>query len=128
MKRGFGKALAAGLFAAAAVAVLPAGAASAATASPQQCTGERLCLYSHAGYDGVFAGFKYSEVDVRPFGVSRTASSLINNTDHAWCVFSNKDFSGERREIPARAKIYNLDSAQWDFNDRIESVQVGACQ
>ncbi|CAM4318715.1 peptidase inhibitor family I36 protein [Nocardiopsis rhodophaea] len=128
MKRGFGKALAAGLFAAAAVAVLPAGAASAAVApSPLQCSGERLCMYSHANYDGVFAAFSYSEPDVRPFGISKMASSIINNTDHAWCAFARADYTGERREIPARTAIRDLSSPFWKFNDRIQSVEPGAC-
>ncbi|MGW9211818.1 peptidase inhibitor family I36 protein [Embleya sp. NPDC055664] len=101
--------------------------ASPAAASPEQCSSNRFCLYEDENFQAVFAGFTRNQSQLFDRDLDDKTTAIINNTDDAWCVYSDVSYTGSRREIGPRQVVSSLLAYEWQFNDVISSISRGGC-
>ncbi|GGL92894.1 hypothetical protein GCM10010129_40820 [Streptomyces fumigatiscleroticus] len=125
-------ALAVGAAAALALNVSPASAASAATAASCE---NAFVLYDNVNYSGThlcFASWE-SESDLGkiaalPSGsIQDKTSSVKNDTDTAFCLFVDNNYSGDRFTLDAHTWIADMRVPNPYWNDKISSIRPGAC-
>lgn len=112
-----------------AVALLAGLSATSATATARvtpdsgDCRQGEFCLWDDADYQGRFGFFTSQVANLRQNGLNDNVSSVINKTDHSWCLYRDADFSGEYRVIRPGQWVPNLRNSTWGFNDMASSAR-----
>ncbi|MGW3498628.1 peptidase inhibitor family I36 protein [Streptomyces sp. NPDC001020] len=121
--------LAVGATAALALGISPASAASAASCE------NALVLYDNINYSGThlcFASWEresdLGKIAALPSGnMQDKTSSVKNDTDTAFCLFVDNNYSGDRFTLNAHTWIADMRVPNPYWNDKISSVRPGAC-
>jgi hypothetical protein len=114
------------VLAAVALSVTLASSASARTFSRalQMCPNGKICLFEHRNYDGDMVAFNGHIRYLDQYNFEDRASSYINDSGHAFCLYETGNFDGDRMYVPSarNAEWYQPRLSLWGWNDRLSSL------
>ncbi|MEV0219109.1 peptidase inhibitor family I36 protein [Streptomyces sp. NPDC050704] len=90
-----------------------------AQAAIGDCPSNRFCLWQHSDYSG--RGVPFTGRANAPAGFNDAASSVYNNTNTTWCIFSDANYGGSHRTIGPGGRSRDL--ANQGFNDVTSSAR-----
>jgi hypothetical protein len=103
-----------------------ASAASARTFSRavQMCPNGKICLFEHRNYNGDMVAFDGHIRFLDQYNFEDRASSYINDSGHAFCLFETGNLTDDRTYVPSarHAGWYDPRLSLSGWNDRISSL------
>ena len=89
-----------------------------------------LHMFADRTYQGAVESRASYDTDLGNDGFDNKASSLFNDSDHFWLLYTGRAYGGRRICIRPRSRVANLRNVTWvvgsttySWNDRISSVR-----